>query len=289
MKRRVLIFLLISGMGIKLPAQNSEQSIDMMSCENAILHMFDAINALKTAKFKLISTERINNEMLVSSAFGTIQYHPKKLFFRSFDNKGELTYEVIYIEGKNNNNALISPNGFPYFNINLNPLGSTIRSNRHLSILDAGGVYLVDMIKIGMNQYSKQGNLTERLNISKLSDTETKVVINNSDYSFISYTIQKNESIRDICYKLGVPEYKIMELNESVSNFDDIHEGQVIKVPTVYATKFELIIRNDDFIPTLVKIYDEKGLFATYQYVFFETDPEVGPLTFNKDNPAYTF
>ena len=128
-----------------------ETSIDTMSCEMAISRMFNAIQSLNYARFKLISTERIKNEMQVSSAIGLIQYSPRKLFFRSFDDHNEMAYEIMYIEGQNNNNALISPNGFPFFNLNLDPLGSTIRNNRHLSILDAGGVYLVDMIKIGMD------------------------------------------------------------------------------------------------------------------------------------------
>ncbi len=289
MKRFGILLVFFFGVVFSLSAQKQVESVANMSCENAILHMFTAIESLKTAKFELISTERNHDKMLVSTAFGTIQYHPKKLFFRSFDDKGSLTYEVMYIEGENHNNALVSPNGFPYFNLNLNPLGSTIRNNRHLSILDAGGVYLVDMIKIGMQQYAKKGNLSDRLTITKLSDTETKLIINNNDYGFTSYTIQKGESMRDICYKLGVPEFKIVELNESVSDFDDIHEGQIIKVPTVYASKFELIIRNNDFIPTVVKIYDEKGLFASYEYVYFEKNPTVNSQTFNKDNPAYTF
>lgn len=269
--------------------KGTESSIDTMSCETAISHMFNAIQSLNSARFKLVSTERIDNELHVSSAIGIIQYSPRKLFFRSFDNDDELAFEIIYIEGENNNNALISPNGFPYFNLNLNPLGSTIRNNRHLSILDAGGVYLVDMIKIGMELYAETGTLSERLKITKISDTHTKLIINNTDYRFTTYKIQKGETIRDICYKLGVPEYKILEINESVSDFDDIREGQVITVPTVYATKFELIIRNDDYIPTLVKIYDDKGLFATYEYKFFETNATVNEQTFSRDNPAYTF
>lgn len=289
MKLNTIIVLFLFLQFSPILGKGTESSIDTMSCEDAISHMFNAIQSLNTARFKLISTERIDNEMLVSSAIGVIQYAPRRLFFRSFDNHNELTFEVIYIDGENNNNALISPNGFPFFNLNLDPLGSTIRNNRHLSILDAGGIYLVDMIKIGMKLYEESGTLSDRLKITKFSETETKLIINNTDYKFTSYQVKKGETIRDICYKLGVPEYKILELNQSVSSFNDIHEGEIITVPTVYATKFEVIIRNSDYIPTEVRIYDDKGLFSTYQYEYFETNPEVDIQTFNKDNPAYTF
>ena len=281
-----IVFLILSQPTL---AQEQKSLSDTMSCEAAIFKMFNSIQSLHTARFKLISTERINNEMQVSSALGIIQYSPRKLFFRSFDDQNELAYEILYVEGENNNNAIISPNGFPFFNLNLNPLGSTIRNKRHLSILDAGGVYLVDMIKIGMKLYAESGTLDDRLEIKKISNSETKLIINNPDYAFTKYQVKEGETIRDICYKLGVPEYKILELNESVSSFDDIHKGEFIIVPNVYATKFELIIRNNDFIPTIVKIYDDQGLFATYEYEYFEKNPEITSQTFSKDNPAYTF
>ena len=270
-------------------AKGTGSAIDTMSCETAISYMFEAIQSLNTARFKLVSSERINDEMHISSALGIIQYSPRKLFFKSFDDHNELAYEILYVEGENNNNALISPNGFPYFNLNLNPLGSIIRNNRHLSILDAGGLYLVDMIKIGLQLFAETGTLNKRLEIMKISETETKLIINNTDYDFTTYQVQKGETIRDICYKLGVPEYKILELNKSISDYDDLYQGQVITVPTLYATKFELIIRNDDYIPTVVKIYDDKGLFARYEYLFFETNATVSQQTFSRDNPAYTF
>jgi outer membrane lipoprotein-sorting protein len=289
MKFKLVVIIVFLASMTNIQAQSFSNNIDSMSCHTAILKMFSAIDDLNTAKFKLVSIERVENEMLTSSAVGVIQYEPKKLFFRSFDEKNELLFEIMYIDGQNNNNALVSPNGFPFFNLNLNPLGSTIRNNRHLTILDAGGVYLVDMIRLGLVTYSKKGDINNRLQIAKISETETKLTISNSDYDFTTYTVKEAESMRDICYKLAVPEYKIIELNESVSNFDDLDAGQQIIVPTVYATKFEVIIRNDDFIPTKVKIYDEQGLFASYEYLFFETNPIINSQTFNKDNPAYTF
>jgi hypothetical protein len=237
----------------------------------------------------MISHERIEGEMVRSHAMVIIQYEPRKVFLRGFNVDDELANEVLYIENTNDNNALISPNGFPYFNLNLDPLGSLMRKNRHLTILEAGGRYLVDMLKMGMVQYKKRGNFDERFQIELLSDGTTKLIVNNEDYAFEEYTVLKGETVRDICNKKGLPEYKIVELNEDLEDFNDCKEGQVITIPNLYAKRFELEIRNNDFVPVHVKIFDDKGLFAEYEYIYFNSVPNINANTFNKENPAYTF
>ncbi len=282
-----LILILFLLTGIK-PVQ-SQKLNDTISCQSALQFMLNAIESLKAAKFKLISKERIGDKMLMSSATGIIQYAPRKLFYRSFDAKNELLFEILYLKGTNNDNALISPNGFPYINVNLDPLGSTIRKNKHLTILDAGGLFLVDMIKFGMNKYSEKIGGHNRFNMSQETEGSTKLVIDNSDYAFTTYTVKPEDTFRSICFKLGVPEYKIIELNEAISTYADLEEGQVIKIPSLYARKFEVIIRNEDFIPLVVRIFDDKGLFSEYFYEYFYPNPIIDNQTFNRDNPAYTF
>ena len=282
-----LIIFLILVIGLN-PVQ-SQGLNDTISCQTALQYMLSSIESLNSAKFKLISTERIDGEMLTSSATGVVQYTPRKLFYRSYDAEDELMFEILYLQNENNNNALISPNGFPYINLNLDPLGSTIRKNKHLTILDAGGLFLVDMIKIGMNKYSEKIGEYNRFIMVKETETTTKLTIDNLDYSFTSYTVKEEDSFRSICLQLGVPEYKIIELNEGIDSYADLEEGQILKIPSLYARKFEVIIRNQDFIPLVVRIFDDKGLFSEYYYEYFDSNPVIDTQTFNRNNPAYTF
>jgi hypothetical protein len=268
---------------------HSQNLIDSISCQTALQSMLASIEALNTAKFKLISIERVDGEMLTSSATGVVQYVPRKLFYRSFDAEDELMFEILYLQDENNNNALISPNGFPYINLNLDPLGSTIRKNKHLTILDAGGLFLVDMIKLGMTKYSNKIGDFNRFSMTKETETTTKLVIDNLDYAFTTYTVKEEDTFRSICLQLGVPEYKIIELNEDIDSYADLEEGQTIKIPSLYARKFEVIIRNQDYIPLVVRIFDDQGLFSEYYYEYFESNPTVNNQTFNRNNPAYTF
>jgi outer membrane lipoprotein-sorting protein len=81
----------------------------------------------------------------------------------------------------------------------------------------------------------------------------------------------------------------MIEINDAVDDYNDLSEGQIIKIPNFYAKKLELIIRESDFMPLHVKIFDEKGLYSEYEYLYFDCNPNVNEQTFNSENPAYTF
>lgn len=265
-------------------SKNNESAIQLLEA------MFDSVYGVDQARFEMFSRERINDELIKSHAAGVINFEPRKVFLRGFDEEGVLLNEVLYLKGQNNDNALISPNGFPYININLDPLGATMRRNRHFTILEAGGRYLVDMLVIGMEQYKLKGNVASRFQLIEMSKAEWKVVIFNADYKLIDYTVKKDQSIRELSNALGIPEYKIIELNDEVTGFDDeLEKEQVILIPNLYAQKVEIILRTSDLIPIQVRIFDEKGLYSEYIYTVFDTHPVITKETFNSSNPAYTF
>jgi len=262
---------------------------DSITCQKALTNMFDSVYSLEAVKFKMISYERIDGEMHTNEAVVYVNYEPRKIFLRGFDSEGVLANEVLYIKGTNSNKALVSPNGFPYFNLNLEPTGSTMRHNRHLTILEAGGRYLVDMLRFGVNTYMESGDSTNRFFIEREGKGLLKLTVLNPDYKFIKYTVQPNEQVRDLCFRLGIPEYKLIEINDNIDGFDDLEEGTEILIPNFYASKLELIIRESDFVPLHVKIYDELGLFSEYEYLYFDCNPYIDDQTFNSENPAYTF
>ncbi len=277
-------------MPLPLVAQLKNQAnTEPVAFETAIQKVFDSVYGLKTARFKMQTRERIEGQMIENNCEVFMQYSPKKIFMRSFKTDGELASEIIYVHGENNNNAIVSPNGFPYINLNLDPLGSIMRDGHHLTILEGGGRYLVDMLEFGFQQYKLNTDKNVQLSLLRVDNKHVEIKIMNSIYTTVSYTVSGNEQVRDICFRMGIPEYKILELNEEVDGYEDLKPGQKIKVPNYYAKKFVLIIREIDYLPVKVMVYDDLGLFAEYTYLSFIVDPALPDNTFDSENPSYTF
>ncbi|UTW64830.1 DUF1571 domain-containing protein [bacterium SCSIO 12643] len=284
-KRFVILNMLLISITMNVWGQ-SNMSQD---CQKVLQKMFDSVYALKYTQFEMLAKERIEGEMKKSHSLGIIQYQPRKIFLRGFDEENALLNEILFIQGQNSNKALISPNGFPYINLNLDPLGSTMRNNHHLTILEAGGRYLVDMLRLGIHDYlSKEDQIKDRFKVYFENKGEIKVVLDNRDYGIIEHEVIKEQTVREFCFTRGIPEYKLTELND-VDISDRLEVGQKLRIPNMYAKKFELIIRELDYVPLQVRIFDDLGLFAEYEYLEFNTNPQINELTFSSDNPAYTF
>ena len=82
----------------------------------------------------------------------------------------------------------------------------------------------------------------------------------------------------------------LLEINsDNVNNYRDVKAGQKIKVPNVYGNKLILYIDKELFIPRVIKVYDEKGLFESYEYHDLEVNSKIPDEEFMKEYKGYGF
>jgi outer membrane lipoprotein-sorting protein len=91
-----------------------------------------------------------------------------------------------------------------------------------------------------------------------------KVEINDNDYKLVSHKVTADEkTVWDLGRKYSVPEYRIKEIND-IGN--DLTEGQVIKMPSVYAKKTTVFIDKTTFLPIYQKMEDDAGIYEVYEF-----------------------
>ena len=69
---------------------------ETVSCRDIIQQMMDSIKNIKTQKYEVRATERVNNNLHIAESKVKINYSPKKIYFGSIS-KG---VEVLWLEGK---------------------------------------------------------------------------------------------------------------------------------------------------------------------------------------------
>src|SRR5699024_8802083 len=97
--------------------------------------------------------ERIDEQFIHQSSFVKLNRDPYKVYTRQ--EHPEKGLEVLYVHGENENKALISPTGFPWVNLNLDPLGSIMRKEQHHTILDAGYDHVISILEHLFENYGK--------------------------------------------------------------------------------------------------------------------------------------
>lgn len=244
-----------------------------------------AINETKTLRYELHRNERVKGKMSYTESKVKMQVLPRKLYIAVG------IQEVLWAEGTNEGNALVNPGSFPYMNINLDPMGSIMRKNQHHTIHELGMVYFGDILKRGIKRYgSNIDNYFVSLGEEQYIGRNCyKFSISFSDFAWAPYTIQKGETLITIAKRMNLSEFMILEKNPELSWYDDVREGQIIQIPNVYAKTILLMIDKEYMLPISEKIFDDKGLFESYEYHKLKVNTPIASEEFTKDYKDYNF
>jgi len=259
---------------------------DEISCKDVVLKSLKAIDDVKSLKYHLKITERGKKGFNFYESAVKFQKHPRKIYLYI---KG---IEVLWTEGTNKGKALVKPNSFPYFNLNLDPLGDLMRQDQHHTLNEMGYDYFGAIIGYSVKQIGpKFDDIFKLEGEAKINGRQCyKITINNTDFSYTDYKVGENESITSISRKLHVCEYMILERNKKFKDyFDILKPGEIIKVPTWYCKKVEMYVDKFYFLPISMKIEDDKGLFEEYNYHFLQVNPKIEEAEFTKEYKDYKF
>ena len=256
------------------------------SCKEILLNTIAAVEKIQTLKFHLKNNERIKGKLIPTESQVKLNRSPRKIYIYL---KGP---ELLWVEGKNNGNCLVNPHGFPYMNLSLDPMGSLMREKQHHTIHQMGFEYFADIIKSSISILGV--NFDTYFKCAGTLKWENRdcyfITAEYPDFKYVDYTVLKGENIVTIAQKLKVGDYMILEANaDKVNGYHDVKTGQKIKVPNVYGSKMVLYIDKDTFIPRVIKVYDDKGLFEAYEYHDLQLDPKIGDEEFTKEFKEYGF
>lgn len=267
----------------------SFQSERKTDARQIIDNMYIAIDKIKSLSFTMRKIERIDNQYLKGEQHVRFAKNPKRIYTKVLSpNEG---VEVLYIEGKNKNAALVNPNAFPYINLSLDPYGSIMRNNNHHTVHEVGFDYIADIIShIDKKSGSNFGNYFTYVGDTVFDGKSCyKIKIDYKPFAYTDYVVQAGETITSIAYKLHISDYMILQLNKNLSGYQDGKPGMVIRIPNAYSKLTFLYIDKKTFLPILQTMYDDKGLFEQYGFYNLQLNPVFGPDEFNRKNGEYDF
>ncbi len=273
-----------------IPALLFSMGITAQSGYNICLKTFKTTQQLKTLSYRMEKRERIEGSMKIQISDSKLIRSPYSVYAKQ--NSPNDGVEILYVEGKNDNKALVNPNGFPWVNLNMLPNNSIMRKDQHHSIKDAGFDLLISILEYLFNKYGDETEPMVTLEGSgKCGSMDCWIItFNNPNYKIENYTVKKDESIFDIASARKLSEYQILQLNsEEVSDYNDIEENQVIRIPNDYSPKMTIFIDKVRQIPLKILVYDNKGLYENYTYSKVVLNPQFPSNAFDKHNKEYNF
>lgn len=243
------------------------------------------MDALKSMRFHMKVIERIKGKQMNYGSKGKYVRSPRKIYL---DLTGP---EVLWKEGWNNGQALVNPGGFPYFNLNLDPYGSIMRDGQHHTIFEIGFEYFHNILGNALKVTGPQFNKYFKLVGSTTWNGHDcwLITLEYPEFGMVDHTVKKGENLLKIGKEKFVAEYMILEANPKIKDFYDIKPGQVIRIPNAYARKTTVMVDKKMLLPVNSKIYDDKGLFESYEYHMIQPNAKIAEEEFTKNYKGYKF
>jgi hypothetical protein len=278
-KGLLIVFLLVikSATAVTVP----------LSSKVIMEKMMLQIQSIKTLKYHVHSKERVDGKYFEVLAEAKLNIAPLKLYVKNPDKK----LEVLYVDGTNDNDALVNPGKFPYLTLSLNPDNYLMRKNQHHTIRQLGFEYMATVLSktfpTNPKEFEKQ--FINAGTVIWKGFTCYKIFCDNPDFKYVSYKVKKGETAKSIGSKFNCGEYRILEKNSSVSMNGVIDEGKIISIPNSYASKLLFFVDAVTYLPVAFYVYDNEGLYESYEFSNIEVNPTFKPNEFQRDFKDYHF
>lgn len=248
--------------------------------------MFDSIKNIKTMHAKVAALERIDKKFFTANSEYKLETQPRKLYFI---NK-EKQIEILYNSELYGRKALVKTSSFPYMTISLDPTGNLMRKNQHYTINELGYSFIghsialtINKDKAGLSNFSYIGKSNRNGYNCYLLEYENK------NYNYVDYKTEEKETVSSIAAKLCVNDYLLREKNNLINNFGYLKSGIILKIPNLYCKKAILFIDEKLLLPVSLSIYDDYGLFESYDFTSIQINTIFKPEEFKKENKNYSF
>jgi len=251
--------------------------------------MIERTGTLRTLRYELKKYERIRGKLILEHMRFKLRRNPFAVYgYQISPRKG---VEILYPAEPGSNRVLVKPNSFPYVSITLDPYGDLILENQHQTLFATGYDQTRKLLIAAREKYRSDLPRLVKYDGSLTWDGRKchKLTLYPPSYQIQNYTVKSGDNLFSIADRLHVSWYKIMELNSLKSPNATLKPGQVLKVPSDYGRLIRIVIDAERFIPLVLEVEDEVGIFERYEYYKVEVDPPLTDRDFSKNNPEYNF
>jgi len=252
--------------------------------------MVEAIEKAERLQFRFVQKERVRNGWNEAEVEIKYQVKSQKIYIKCVEpNAGA---ELLLVEGKYDGYVYVNPNGFPFINLKLNQYGFLLLGNqKHHPIESTGYGLFYDVAKDYLTQTHTP--LEDLLAFKGMVNFDGKTCyhleLKDPSYRFVEYTIQKGENILNIARRLHIGDYIILEKNPKISDYFDVKTGQKIQIPTLYSPKAVLYLDASSFLPLMLEMSDDKGIYEHYEFLDLKINPSFKENEFSDDFLEYGF
>ncbi|UCG27455.1 MAG: DUF1571 domain-containing protein [Bacteroidales bacterium] len=286
----IILVLLVSASGFsRYGPGNPVPGNQEYPAAGLLRQMISNIRSINSLEFSMKVIYRIEGEQIEKRGRFKLVNEPFRIYYKQEYPRRDL--EILYVDGKHNNRILVNPNSFPWINFTLDPYGRLMSENRHQTIFEAGFRLIADILESFLVDYSEDLDKIVRYSGKKVANEIPchHIIIEIPDFRYINYTTREGETVASIAQQKGINSYMIMENNPGIGSSRKSLGAKDILIPNCYAKRIEFCVDREKLILTSLEVYDDKGLFESFDFGDIKLNVSFHPEEFNRDFPEYGF
>lgn len=291
--KKMILLVAVTFIGLAGKAQLTPAGETPTKEEFTVIYnkMLEAVKNAKYTKFRMVKNERYEGKIVKSNQICAVQNNPRKIYMNILEGPNSGT-EILYVQGENDGDAYASA-GKWVPTVSIDPYGSLARTKQRHTMFELGFEYTKEIIKHSYNAFINETITAENYQYGGIIKFDNRdvysITLDNTNYKIYDYKVLAGEDIVKIARKLHLDEYGLLEMNPEVDDYDDVKEGQIIKVPSSFAKKVTMYIDTKTFMPVYQKISDLKGMIGEYEYHDVQINPVLKQGELTKDFDGYGF
>lgn len=249
--------------------------------------MLDSIKNARAIRFKVTAIERTNGIYVKAISECKVQTAPRCMYLLNREKK----LEILFSTGHYNNKAVVKPHVFPYLTLQLNPVGNLMRKNQHYTINELGFDFIGRSVAMALSK--EKENFTKCITyygkVEKNGCLCYLLVYEAKTFPYNDYVVKEKETVSSIALKFNCNDFLLRTRNNLYDDFDYLKKGLTIQVPQYYCKKAVFYVDEKTMLPISVAIFDEVGLFESYDFTNVILNKPIPAEEFTKEYKDYHF
>jgi hypothetical protein len=284
-KRNVTLFFFMIAFYI-LNSQNTPSAFP--DIKQFIAHFSDSIAKIKDLKMNIYASERQENPntYITARSFIKIKYDPvKKIYFKNPEKGLEILYNPTI-----SHKALVKPHIFPYVPIWLDTRGNIMRKNQHYTIHELGFDFIFKSLQMTMakdKEFFKHARWAG--SIHRNGYDCLMMVYENPQFDYQEYVVSEKDNLDLLCLRLCINHYLVRIKNNLYNDYKPVKKGTKLIIPNLYAKKAVIYFDKKTYLPVIISLYDDHGMFEHYEYTSIRINQGLGDDEFSREFRDYNF
>jgi outer membrane lipoprotein-sorting protein len=258
------------------------ESLSDADLEKLVEQMMSNIKSIKTAKYRLVKTERYEGKNIKSEQLIKQNIAPMKINIKITNGPNTGT-EVFFIKGMNKDRAVVSA-GQAIPKVSLSPNSPLVRSQQRHTLNELGFLYTGELIYDAYIKYKHKAKEYAKYEGTISFDNKQchKIKLENKEYALKDYVIQNGENIITIAKKFKLDEYSLLEFNPNIKSYTAVKSGQTIKIPNTFCKTVVIYVDGKTLLPIYQKMDDQNGFVGEYEFRDLQINIPIPDAEFSK-------